>query len=269
VVTVANTDVAKLAEDFDRDEYICGILNDCQPKISISEVKEYEKEVHDACFEDEDEKDGFSDEIHKIGGFLVGKDPIEKVKKANAKLDKAMSDIIKETNFSQGTIYRYYSNVGEIFLDYVNANTPENVLEQKIDYIIASMEEPEKILHDCIISIGEYIIEFVRTISGKTCCQMISAYGYDTKSYNNIILKMKYKQSLGYAQNELMKFLNKQSYLSCAFTLDSIAGLICSSIDGIASNTAIIATNTDSIPENTKVQFEILASMAIHTILGK
>lgn len=180
-----------------------------------------------------------------------------------------MSDIIKKTGFSQGALYRYYSNVGEIFLDYVNANTPENVLEQKIDRIIANLEEPEKVLNDCIISIGEYIIGFIRTINGKTCCQMISTYGYDAKSYNSIILEMKYKQSIRYAQNELMKFLNKQTNLSCTFTLDSVAEFIGSSIDGIASDTAIIASNTGSLPDNAMVQFEILASMAVHLIFGK
>ena len=93
-------DLEKLMSDFERDEYIKNILGGCKPSVNC-EPKDYAKEFHEACFEDEEEVDGVSSIIHTVGGVLTTKNPVEAVRKANTSLDKAMSNIIREIEKSK------------------------------------------------------------------------------------------------------------------------------------------------------------------------
>jgi len=97
-------DVEKIAEDFDRDEYIVEVLNSCSPRTNISSVGEYDKEVHSACFEDEEEIDGADSIIRDVGSTLVDNKRIDTVRKANTSIEKAISDIIKEIEKSKKSI---------------------------------------------------------------------------------------------------------------------------------------------------------------------
>jgi len=106
-------DAEKKIENFDRDETICQILKSCKPNVNISEPKEFEKDFHEACFNDEEEQDGFSSIIHDIGNILVSKSPVEAIKKINASFDKTISDIIKEIDKSRTAINKLMPLKGE------------------------------------------------------------------------------------------------------------------------------------------------------------
>jgi len=153
-----------------------------------------------------------------------------------------MRDIIKKADFSQGAIYRYYANIDEIYIDLINKNTTYNLLEQKIDTLLNSEQPAKPVILDCIIAIGEYIEELLKSVGGKTCFELLVTYAYDTEKRNAIFPKLKFKQSLEYAQNKIVEYLTQninQGILQTTIPVNSIIMFICISIDGITQSVAI------------------------------
>ena len=117
-----------------------------------------------------------------------------------------MRDIIKKAGFSQGAIYRYYANLDEIYVDFINKHTINNLLEQRIDTLLSS-EQPEKIiLAECLIALGEYIAELLKSVVGKTFFELLVLYSCDFEKRAAIFPKLKFKQSLEYAQIKIMEY---------------------------------------------------------------
>jgi len=153
-----------------------------------------------------------------------------------------MRDIIKKASFSQGAIYRYYANIDEIYIDLINKNTTYNLLEQKIDTLLNS-EQPEKtILSECIIAIGEYVEELLKSIGGKTCFELLVFYAYDNEKRSTVFPLLKFKQSLEYAQNKIVDYLIssiQEGIFRPAISIESIIIFISISIDGISQSVAM------------------------------
>lgn len=153
-----------------------------------------------------------------------------------------MRDIIKKAGFSQGIIYRYYANIDEIYIDLINKNPISNLLEQRIDYLVSSEQTIKSVVSDCIISIGEYIEELLKSIGGKTCFELLVTYAYDAEKRNAIFPKLQFKQSLEYAQNKIVEYLMQkiqQGVLQTSISVDSIIMFTGISIDGIMQSVAM------------------------------
>lgn len=153
-----------------------------------------------------------------------------------------MRDIIKKAGFSQGVIYRYYANIDEIYMDLINKNPISNLLEQRIDYLVSSEQTIKSVVSDCIVSIGEYIEELLKSIGGKTCFELLVTYAYDAEKRNVIFPKLQFKQSLEYAQNKIVEYLMQkiqQGVLQTSISVDSIIMFTGISIDGIMQSVAM------------------------------
>lgn len=178
----------------------------------------------------------------------------------------SMRDIIKKAGFSQGAIYRYYANIDEIYIDFINKNTTYNLLEQKIDTLLSS-EQPEKtILSESIIAIGEYVDELLKSVGGKTCFELLVFYAYDSEKRNTVFPLLKFKQSLEYAQNKIVDYLIKsiqKEIFRPTISLNSIIMFIGISIDGISQNVAMGAIGDNNTDEKLTLDisemFQILA----------
>lgn len=179
-----------------------------------------------------------------------------------------MRDIIKKAGFSQGVIYRYYANIDEIYIDLINKNPISNLLEQRIDYLVSSEQTIKSVVSDCIVSIGEYIEELLKSIGGKTCFELLVTYAYDAEKRNSIFPKLQFKQSLEYAQNRIVEYLMQkiqQGVLQTSISVDSIIMFTGISIDGIMQS---VAMNTVENAENKTIvdvpeMFQTLAKALI------
>lgn len=159
-----------------------------------------------------------------------------------------MRDIIKKAGFSQGVIYRYYANIDEIYLDLINKNTTYSLLEQKIDMLINSEQPIKSVVSDCIVAIGEYIEELLKSVGGKTCFELLVTYAYDVEKRNAIFPKLKFKQSLEYAQNKIVEYLLQNisgGILRTTIPVDSIIMFTGISIDGITQSVAMNTAETE------------------------
>ncbi|MGL6199327.1 MAG: TetR/AcrR family transcriptional regulator [Lachnospiraceae bacterium] len=182
-----------------------------------------------------------------------------------------MRNIIKKAGFSQGAIYRYYSNLDEIYIDLINKSTTDNFLEQKIDALLSS-EQPEKmILSECIMAIGDYVEELLKSVGGKTCFELLVFYAYDNKKRNTVFPQLKFKQSLEYAQNKLVDYTIsniQKGILRPTISMNAIIMFICVSIDGIAQTVSMSAIGDNDKDKRLKLDisemFETLAKAIIN-----
>ena len=119
------------------------------------------------------------------------------------------------------------------------------MLEKKIDTLIDSEQPTKLVVSDCIVAIGEYIEELLKSVGGKTCFELLVTYAYDVEKRNAIFPKLKFKQSLEYAQNKIVEYLMQkihQGVLRTTISVDSIIMFTGVSIDGIAQS---VAMNTE------------------------
>lgn len=179
----------------------------------------------------------------------------------------SMRDIIKKAGVSQGAIYRYYANIDEIYVDLINKNTTYNLLEQEIDSLLDSEQEEKLILYNCIIAIGKYIEELLKTVGGKTCFELLVFYAYDNEKRNTIFPLLKFKQSLEYAQNKIVDYMTekiKNKVLHPSVSVDSMIMFVSISIDGIAQSVAM-----STLEENNQDKKLSLNSVEMFQLLAK
>lgn len=152
-----------------------------------------------------------------------------------------MRDIIKKAGFSQGIIYHYYASLDDIYVDYINSITACPLLEQNIDTLLHSELTEKEIVSECIIAIGRYIEELLTSVGGRTCFELTVFYAYDIEKRAALFPKLKFKQSLGYAQNRVLEYvLNniEKGIFHPQIPIRSIVMFINSFIDGIAQSAA-------------------------------
>jgi len=98
-----------------------------------------------------------------------------------------MRDIIRKAGFIQGAIYRYYSNLDKIYIDLINKSTTYNILEQKIDALLSSSQPEKTILSECILAIGIYVEELLKSVGGKTCFEVSNQRESERLAHNYML----------------------------------------------------------------------------------
>lgn len=182
-----------------------------------------------------------------------------------------MRDIIKKAGFSHGIIYHYYSNLDEIYVDYINKNTVDSSLKQNIDTLLISERTEKEILSDCIIAMGKYIEELLKSVGGRTCFELIVFYAYDFEKRATIFPKLKFKQDLEYAQSKIVEYILsnvEKGAFRPQIPIHSIIMFASNFIDGIAQT---VATSTSESNENSadiSMMFETLAKAVLCFLEG-
>lgn len=160
-----------------------------------------------------------------------------------------MRDIIKKAGFSQGVIYRYYANLDEIYVDFINKHTTDNPLEEVIDALLSSAQPERIILAECFIATGEYIAELLKSIVGKTFFELLVLYSCDFEKRTAIFPKLKFKQSLEYAQNKIVGYAMcnvEKGVFRPKIPAQSIILFVGVFIDGIAQNVVFNTAGRDT-----------------------
>lgn len=177
-----------------------------------------------------------------------------------------MRDIIVKTGFSQGTIYRYYANVDEIFLDSVNQSTPSKVLETYIEHLLTSDKKESTIVFESITAIGEYIKDLQKTVGGKILFGLLVLYAFDQQKKEALIQKLIFRQSLDTAQNYIIEYILQnieKGVFEPIIPLEAIIRFTQAAIDGISNNTAIQSIGSGSETYITEM-FQTLAKAILY-----
>ena len=152
-----------------------------------------------------------------------------------------MKDIIAETGFSHGVIYRYYKDLDEVFKDLVITINSENKIDDRLDEILnnADIREWEQTIYDICQMLADYMKEV------GTDLLKVSIYGdmlamTDPERAMNIARRLgKDEQSpLLYATEAMTDFLTKavkQNKLKPAVPVDQIIQFFIVNYHGIQS----------------------------------
>lgn len=177
-----------------------------------------------------------------------------------------MRDIIKKAGFSQGIIYHYYASLDEIYVDYINKNTTYNLLEQNVDTLLGSERTEKEILCECMIEIGKYIEELLKSVGGRTCFEFIVSYSCDFEKRATIFPKLKFRRSIEYAQIKIMEYILcnvEKGVFQPQVPVNYILIFMGSCIDGIAQSVATGAMDDTNNPADISVMVQMLAKAVI------
>lgn len=152
-----------------------------------------------------------------------------------------MKDIIAETGFSHGVIYRYYKDIDEVFKDLVITINSENKIDDRLDEILnkGDIRDWEQTIYDICQMLADYMKEV------GTDLLKVSIYGdmlamTDPERAMNIAKRLgKDEQSpLLYATEAMTDFLTKavkQNKLKPAVPVDQIIQFFIVNYHGIQS----------------------------------
>lgn len=152
-----------------------------------------------------------------------------------------MKDIIAETGFSHGVIYRYYKDLDEIFKDLVITINSENRIDDRLEEILAKsdIKHWEKTIYDICGMLADYLKEV------GTDMLKVSIYG-DMLAMSDPERAMRISSRLGkdelspllYATQAMTEYLTKvvkENNLKPASTVDEIIQFFIVNYHGIES----------------------------------
>ena len=152
-----------------------------------------------------------------------------------------MKDIIAETGFSHGVIYRYYKDLDEVLKDLVITINSENRIDERLGEILANADI--KNWEQTIYDICQMLADYMREVG--TDMLKVSIYG-DMLAMSDPERAMKIAQRLGkdeqspllYATEAMTAFLTKvikQNKLKPAVPIDQIIQFFIVNYHGIQS----------------------------------
>ena len=152
-----------------------------------------------------------------------------------------MKDIIAETGFSHGVIYRYYKELDEVFKDLIVTINSENKIDDRLDEILAKsdLKHWEKTIYEICDMLADYMKEV------GTDMLKVSIYG-DMLAMSDPERAMRISARLGkdelspllYATQAMSEFLTKvvkENKLKPAVSVDEIIQFFVVNYHGIQS----------------------------------
>lgn len=169
----------------------------------------------------------------------------------------SMRDIIAESGFSQGGIYRYYSNIDDIFINLINQKSKFYNVELQIEKVIASAACPEKIVGGLLLIWKKVFLDNLVGV-GKIYYELTTLYANypDKLAYFTSKNTLSSEQSV-FEEKSLLYVAQKieEGYFVPKIPFKDIISLLVTSLDGIIRD--LILTNCYII----KDQFPIVADL--------
>lgn len=153
-----------------------------------------------------------------------------------------MRDIITETGWSQGAIYRYFKNVHSILFELINRQTAHIEVREEVDTILALPEVPER------------IIAKIMDLITRTSMMNINEYGKMILEYSSLIAtqpeylepfyqNVRIPAELYYLQKRTFEYVVSQvetGYFHPLMPVEDIFAFIETSIDGIERDLVLV-----------------------------
>ncbi|MGO1041829.1 TetR/AcrR family transcriptional regulator [Clostridioides difficile] len=146
-----------------------------------------------------------------------------------------MKDIIEETGFSHGLVYRYFTNLEDILFALINRDTSIIDVSDKVDEILRSGHSPEDVVKQ-LFSLYFDAIMIGITGYGKIFNEMLVMLASDQQYYQRFRANVKVASSSDYLQTQAYRYIEEQiqkGYFSPKQTLDEIYSFIMVCISGI------------------------------------
>jgi len=164
----------------------------------------------------------------------------------------SMRDIIAETGFSQGNIYRYFSNLDEILLALINQKRADYDVKVAVDAVISSDHAPERVIGELFVIWEKTVLDNILGV-GKIFYEMCTIYVNDTERLLHYISNSRTTADEAYFKEQGFGFVIQKvtaGYFKPKLPIEDIFTFLGTSFDGMIRD-LIISThyNTPLFPQ--------------------
>lgn len=155
----------------------------------------------------------------------------------------SMRDIISETGFSQGNIYRYFSNLDEILLELINQRRIAYDVKTAVDAAIASDHVPEQIIGTLFEIWEKAVLDNILGV-GKIFYEMCAVYANDHERLMHYISNSHTTADESYFKEAGFTFVVQkveEGYFKPKLPIEDIFMFLGTSFDGIIRDLIISA----------------------------
>lgn len=153
-----------------------------------------------------------------------------------------MRDIIKKVGCSQGSIYRYYKGVDEIYVNLMNREIEDIDIKNEIDRCLRGGRDEKDTLKQAIELLGAYILKVQERVGGKFYFEILANYAFDQKKQIELLPTLVFKQNLEYIRSKIAKYVSdniERGVFRLAIPFELFITYIGDTIDGISNHAAI------------------------------
>lgn len=155
----------------------------------------------------------------------------------------SMRDIITEVGFSQGNIYRYFSNLDEVLIALIKRESIEYDVKTAVNEVITSSQPPEKILVEIMGIWNRAILNSYLGV-GKILFELVALHANDKERLLRLVTDNTATENQGYLQVKTFEFVGQkvsEGYFKPVLPLEDIINFFIASIDGIIRNLILSA----------------------------
>lgn len=189
-----------------------------------------------------------------------------------------MRDIIAETGWSQGAIYRYFKNVHYILFELINRQTAHLSVREEVDAILSLPKSPESIVAAILDLVTRTTMINTKEF-GKMLFEYTALIASQPEYMEPFTQKVKIAAELRYLQKRALEYVVSQiesGYFKPLVPIEDIFAFIGTSIDGIERDLTLVQycqvkTYTVSIPNELDPQkmMNVLCRSVIYLLGGK
>ena len=147
----------------------------------------------------------------------------------------SMRDIITRSGLSQGGIYRYFSNIDEIYIALINRDCNLLNVEEQINMILDSNDCPEMIISKLLWLWKRLVLDNLVGV-GKIYYELCTMYVNDKSRLNKFVFNIKLSSKETYLQEKSISYIISQienNYFTPKFDITDISHFLVVSLDGI------------------------------------
>jgi len=184
--------------------------------------------------------------------------------------DVAMRDVVIESGMSQGGVYKYFSNIDDVFAGLLNEESLNNQVKERIDAILLDHTDPIIKLEGVMMYLAEYI-ENLLTRSGSIFYQLMSLYSQNPERYEKVKDQIHEVSNLEYLHVKFSQFLGEQLEKKAfvpSIPKDELVTFIETYMSGVVNNMATLPTQSaiEIIHRKMKILLRILKQLLVgHT----
>ena len=146
-----------------------------------------------------------------------------------------MRDVIAETGWSQGAIYRYFKNVHFIVFELINRQTAHLHVKEDVDAIFALSEPPENIISKILDLVTRTTLMNTKEF-GKMIFEYTALIANQPEYFEPFTENVKISVDVQYLQRRTLEYIASQTesgYFKPLMPVEDIFAFTAMSIDGI------------------------------------
>ncbi|MTH55283.1 TetR family transcriptional regulator [Bacillus mangrovi] len=121
----------------------------------------------------------------------------------------SMRDIVIETGMSQGGVYKYFSNIDEVFGALLNEESLNDEVKEEVHALFAGGDEPLQKLEKILMYIGGYMQRSLLD-KGPVYYSLMDLYSRDKERYEKVQGIVKDVSNLQYLHEKFCSFLEEK-----------------------------------------------------------